>query len=252
MKDQVFTGRTVVEAVGLAARTLGLAPDALRYVILEREAPGVLGMGGTPARIAVLLESRATGGGGAPASSSPVETERRGPGRSDKVSKAQDPRAAIRGFIRELGETGELDLTAEVEETDDRTVVRLFGSGRDILLERGAEGLVALDHILQRAFAHDVQSRRLVLECEGFREARDGALGARAKALAEEVLADGRSRETEPLNSYERRIVHVALADMPGVRTFSVGEGADRRVTVARRSPDDPAAGQGNDGGREG
>jgi spoIIIJ-associated protein len=249
MKDQVFTGRTVVEAVGLAARTLGLAPDALRYVILEREAPGVLGMGGTPARIAVLLESQAMSG--ASASSGAVETERRGPGRSEKVSKAQDPRAAIRAFIRELGETGELDLTAEVEETDDRTVVRLFGSGRDILLERGAEGLVALDHILQRAFAHDVQSRRLVLECEGFREARDGALGARAKELAAQVLADGRSRETEPLNSYERRIVHVALADMPGVRTFSVGEGADRRVTVARRGPEDPPA-QGNDGGRQG
>jgi len=251
MKDQVFTGRTVVEAVGLAARTLGLAPDALRYVILERETPGVLGMGGTPARIAVLLESRGSAGGSGSATSGPEAQERRSASRSEKVSKAQDPRAAIRAFIRELAETGELDLTAEVEETEQRTVVQLFGAGREALLERGAEGLVALDHILQRAFAHEVQPRRLVLECEGFREARDAALGARAKELAAAVLGDGRSRETEPLNSYERRIVHVALTDMPGVRTFSVGEGPDRRVTVARRSPDDAPQGE-SGGGTEG
>jgi len=249
MKDQVFTGRTVVEAVGLAARTLGLAPDALRYVILERETPGVLGMGGTPAWIAVLLESQ--GASGASAGAGPVGQERRSAGRSEKVSKSQDPRAAIRAFIRELSEAGEIDLTAEVEDTESRTVVQLFGSGREALLERGAEGLVALDHILQRAFAHEVQPRRLVLECEGFREARDAALGARAKELAEAVLGDGRSRETEPLNSYERRIVHVALTDVPGVRTFSVGEGPDRRVTVARRSPDDPPQGE-SGGGTEG
>lgn len=251
MKDQVFTGRTVVEAVGLAARTLGVAADSLRYVILERGAPGVLGMGGTPARIAVLLESRGAGtavSGPAPASGS----EPYGGTRAERVSKAQDPQAAIRAFIRELAETGELDLTADVQETEQRTVVQLFGGGREILLERGAEGLVALDHILQRAFAHDVHPRRLVLECEGFREARDAALGARAKELAEAVLADGRARETEPLNSYERRIVHVAVTEVPGVRTFSVGEGADRRVTVARRSPDDPPQEQGSGGGREG
>ena len=57
--------------------------------------------------------------------------------------------------------------------------------------------------------------------------------------LAEQVLADGRARRTDPLNSYERRIVHVTLAEVRGVQTFSVGEGADRRVTVA---PADDAA----------
>ena len=243
MKDQVFSGRTVAEAVDVAARTLGLAPDALRYVVLEREKAGVLGMGGTPARIAVLLESR---GSGAPG---PVD-RRSAPRSGERTDKPQDVQARIRSFIRELAEVGELDLTAEVVEEEQRTIVRLFGADRELLLERGAEALTALDHVLQRGFGSEIHPRRLVVECEGFREARDAALADRARELAKAVREDGKPRETEPLNSYERRIVHMALTDEPGIQTFSVGEGLDRRVTVAPRGPEDGARKAGDDGQR--
>jgi spoIIIJ-associated protein len=219
MKDQVFAGRSVSEAVEIAGRTLGLAPDAIRYVILERESPGVLGIGGTPARIAVLLErGRATEG---------VPQERQ-----------QDPRASIRAFVREFAEAADLDLTAEVHDEEQRTVVRLFGQDRDILLEQGGEVLLALDHVVQRAFGREVHPRRLVVECEGFRETRDAALEGRARELARAVRMDGKPREMEPLNAYERRIIHLAIGEEPGLRTFSVGEGLDRRVTIARTDED--------------
>ena len=52
------------------------------------------------------------------------------------------------------------------------------------------------------------------------------------------VRGDGRPRESRPLNAYERRIIHVAISEEPGLRTFSVGEGADRRVTVAPADPE--------------
>ena len=248
MKDQVFTGRTVTEALETAGRTLGLAPDAIRYVVLERESAGVLGMGGTPARIAVLLESRGQPGPTDRRSAPRPERER-----AERTDKPRDVQAGIRSFVRELAEVGELDLTAEVEEGEQRTVVRLFGADRALMLERGAEALTALDHILQRAFGQSVHPRRLVIECEGFREARDAALADRARELATAVKGDGRPRETEPLNSYERRIVHVALSEESGIRTFSVGEGLDRRVTVALRGPDDPPASKPEgDGGHEG
>jgi spoIIIJ-associated protein len=236
MKDQIFTGRNVAEAVDIAGRTLGLAPDAIRYVVLEREAPGVMGIGGTPARIAVLLDARKGGSGAGPMLG--ANERPRGEGGERERSSAprerpQDLRAALRAFVRELAETGEIDLTAEVEEDEQRTTVRLFGADRELLLERGAEALLALDHIIQRAFAHDIHPRRLVVECEGYRETRDAALETKARELADAVRADGQPRETEPLNSYERRIIHVTLTDAPGVRTFSVGEGPDRRVTIA-------------------
>lgn len=249
MKDQIFTGRSVAEAVDIAGRTLGLAPDAIRYVVLERESTGMLGIGGTPARIAVLLDAR-KGGGGTAGPTVPVQERERGERPARAEEKPKDLRAALRAFIRELAETGELDLTAEIEEEGQRTVVRLFGADRTLLLENGAEALIALDHILQRAFGHDIHPRRLAIDCEGYREARDGALEARARELAEAVRADGRSRETEPLNSYERRIIHVALQEAPGVKTFSVGEGPDRRVTIAPAT-DDPAVPEPGGGGAD-
>ena len=94
--------------------------------------------------------------------------------------------------------------------------------------------------MLHKVAQGENEPRRLIVECEGYRTRRDDALRRRALLLAEQVLADGRPRRTEPLNSYERRIVHVTLAEMEGVRTFSVGEGADRRVTVAPAGPDAP------------
>jgi len=195
----------------------------------------------------VLLDARKGGGGAGP--TVPVqERERNDRAAAAAEEKPRDLQAALRAFIRELAETGELDLTAEVEEDGQRTVVRLFGADRALLLENGAEALIALDHILQRAFGHDIHPRRLAIDCEGYREARDGALEARARELADAVRADGRSRETEPLNSYERRIIHVALSEAPGVKTFSVGEGPDRRVTIAPAT-DDPAAPEQGGGG---
>ena len=83
-------------------------------------------------------------------------------------------------------------------------------------------------------YAPFLSSRRLFLDCEGFREQRDEALRQKALGLAAAVRADGTPRLTDPLNAYERRIVHMAVAEEPGVITYSVGEGDGRRVTIAR------------------
>lgn len=234
MKDQVFSGRTVAEALATAGRTLGLAPSAIRYVVLQGEP---ISPGGSSAQIAVLLEENRT--------SSPARAgERRAPDRATSKERSQDAQAAIRAFMRELAGASGFDLTAEVQQEGERTVVRLFGADQPVLLEQDGALLLALDHVIQRAFGHDVPGR-LVVDCEGFRANRDAGLEARARQLASQVRADGQPRETEPLNSYERRVVHVTLSEEPGVRTFSVGEGNDRRVTVA------PAVPQGPEGSRD-
>ena len=217
MKDRVFSGLEVADALAAAGSALGLPAETLRYVVLEAGRPGGLGVSPTPARIAVLLDDAP-----APPSREPAPPRLSG-----------DPRAGIRAVVRALGEAAGIDLAAEIEEGEQGLRVHLGGKDRGFFLEEGGEVLRATEHLLMRMFARDVAPRGILVDCEGYREQRDEALRATARELAAAVTADGKARTSPALNAYERRIVHLALAEVKGVVTFSVGEGGDRRVTVA-------------------
>jgi spoIIIJ-associated protein len=218
VKDRVFSGRDVADALATAGQALGLPAEALRYVVLETGLPGGLGVNPTPARIAVLLD-------GSPVPPRPAAEKPRPTG--------GDPRAGMRGVVRALGEAAGIDLSAEIEEGEEALRVHLGGSDRGFFLEEGGEVLRATEHLLMRMFARDVAQRGILVDCEGYREQRDEALRVKARELAAAVTADGKARTSPALNAYERRIVHLALAEVEEVVTYSVGEGGDRRVTVA-------------------
>jgi spoIIIJ-associated protein len=239
MSDPVFTGQDIPDAVASAARSLGLDAARLRYVVLDAGRPGGLGVSASPARIAVLLERRPAG------ETRPAAAPRSAP-REDAqppAPRSGDVRADIRGLVRVLGEAASVDLSAEVEEGPDGLVVRLQGAGCALLLEEEGEVFQAFEHVLQRAFRGRLASGRLAVQCEGYRDHRDRRLRERALELARAVEEDGRPRRTEPLNSYERRIVHMIVSERPGLETYSVGEGADRRVTIAPRRAADAGGG---------
>jgi spoIIIJ-associated protein len=131
-----------------------------------------------------------------------------------------------------LSEATGLEIALGVVEKDGRLEVRVEGGGASVFL--GEEGVPpALEHVLRRWAERAGQD--LALAGAGHRERRDEALRQRALQLADAVRVDGQPRRLEGLNSYERRIVHMALQDAPGVETFSVGEGAGRRVVIAPR-----------------
>jgi spoIIIJ-associated protein len=239
VKDRVFSGPDVEEALASAAASLGLPMAELRYVVLDPGGSGSRGLKATPARIAVLLQERPADGGPqrrpAAAPRGPVEP---GP---------VDLRSSLRAVVRALAEAGDLRLECDVEQTAEALVLQI--RGEDAAFFHGEDGkgepLHALEHLLQRAHAAALHPLFLRVRCEGYRERRDEALAEEARRVAEAVRADGEPRELEPRNAYERRIVHVALQDEPGVRTFSVGEGLDRRVTIALAAarPEEPAGG---------
>jgi len=232
VKDRAFSGRDVAEAVALASKTLGVSASALRYVVLDAGRPGGLGISPSPARIAVLVDS------GQPETRT---SDRHGDEDDEEDNQPGDPQADVRALVRTVGEAAGLDLVAEIDSTRDAFVVRLGGSDRRFWLGAGeAEVFLAFEHLLQRIFGPEISPRRLVVECEGYREMRDEALRAQARELAAAVRGDGQPRETPPLNSYERRIIHLTIAEEPGLASFSVGEGGDRRVTVslAATAPD--------------
>jgi spoIIIJ-associated protein len=237
MSDPVFTGQDVADAVASAARSLGLEASRLRYVVLEAGRPGGLGVSASPARIAVLLERRPAGERAPARVAAPRDDEQ------PAAPRTGDVRPGIRALVRALAEAAGVDLGAEIEEGPDGLLVRLQGPGCAMLLEEEGEVFRALEHVLQRAFRSRLESGRLAVECEGYRNHRDGRLREQALELARAVEADGKARRTEPLNSYERRIVHMVVSERPGLETYSVGEGADRRVTIAVRSGAPGAAG---------
>lgn len=236
MKDRVFSGPDVDEALAVAAASLGLPRAELRYVVLEAGTAGGRGLKPTVARIAVLLPE-------------PSCTEAPPRDRAPAPGPAEDPRAGLRETVRAVAEAGGLDVEAEVEESERAVVVRLRGP--DVAFFLGPEGrgevLRATEHLLQRLHGAALQPRPLRLTCEGFRERRDEALAEEARRLAAAVRADGQPREMEPLNAYERRIVHVSLQSEAGVTTYSVGEGSARRVTVAPAAPGAPEAPDGGE-----
>lgn len=232
MKDRAFTGRDVAEAVAAAALGLGLPPASLRYVVLEAGSPGGRGVKPSPARIAVLLD--ASHPGPRPESASPASAPPPGP----------EPRAVVRAAFRTIVEAAGLDATLELAEDAGTLQGSVTGADTGFFLggDGGAGVLQAVEHLLQRAFANAGGEEWLHLTCEGFRERRDQALTEQALELAAAVKQDGVARTTAPLNSYERRMIHVALSGMAGILTYSVGEGSDRRVTVALAPPGNPDA----------
>ena len=149
-----------------------------------------------------------------------------------------------------------MDVWAEIaeEEEGDKVVVHLKGADHAFFFGEEGRGdvLRAMEHLIQRTYGSHFLPRSLRVACEGFQDRRDAALADEARALAAAVREDGAPRTTEPLNGYERRIVHLALNEEEDVTTYSVGEGASRRVTVALASvgegsaaepPADPAGG---------
>jgi spoIIIJ-associated protein len=226
MKDRVFSGDDVPDALAVAAASLGLPEAELRYVVLDPGSAGGRGLQPTRARVAVLLE------------------DSRGPAAEPQTPPPPaDARAGIRGTVRAVAEAAGVDVWAEISEEEERVIVHLRGPDHSFFFGREGRGdvLRATEHLLQRMYGAEFLPRPLRVECEGFQERRDAALAEEARDLAAAVREDGAPRTTEPLNAYERRVVHLALNDEPAVTTFSVGEGAARRVTVAPKGSESPS-----------
>jgi spoIIIJ-associated protein len=223
MKDRTFAGRDLKEALALAEKTLGLPPERLRYVVLSHGSPGALGMAGTPAEIAVLLGDR-----------EPEAPPREAPAAAGE----SDPRDVVVKVLGALVQAAGLDIGIEVEEDEDTLKVKIAGADQGFFLEHDAEVLESLEYLLRRALPGE-GFPRLVLECEGRRALREEGLRKTARELGAAVLADGVARSTPPMNAYERRIIHMTVAETPGLTTKSVGEGADRRVTITPVFPED-------------
>jgi len=134
----------------------------------------------------------------------------------------------IAKVVKEMG----LSLETQVETTADGTRINLAGDGAEALLAHRGEGLQALQSIVDSAFRKALGDQRLLVDCMDFRRGKDNELRTMAKFLAEKAKNSGAEQSIGPLNAYERRLVHLAVAEVPGVTSESIGDAAVKTVTI--------------------
>ena len=135
-------------------------------------------------------------------------------------------------FVRDLGRALGITLEVEIERIEDGTRVRLAGDGSELFLQRKAAGLDALQHVVNAAFRREHADGHIVVDCLDYRKGKDGELRESARILAERARDTGESQEIGPLNPYARRIVHLAVADIPGVSSESMGDAFMKTVLI--------------------
>ena len=144
--------------------------------------------------------------------------------------------AQIAKFVQEVVDAMGVALTTSVEETAEGTRINLEGEDGGVLVRRGGEGLQALQHLVATAFRKQLgDDNRIMIDCNGFRKDKDAELRQMALFLGQKALQSGAAQEMGPLNSYERRIVHMAVAELEGVASESIGDAAVKTVIISPR-----------------
>jgi spoIIIJ-associated protein len=143
----------------------------------------------------------------------------------------------IATFVQNVVDAMGVELTAGVEETPEATRINLHGEDGGVLIRRGGEGLQALQHLVATAFRKQLgDDTRIVIDCNGFRRDKDQELRQMALFMADKARTSGMPQEMGPLNPYERRIVHLAIAEDPGVSSESIGDAFMKTVIISTRS----------------
>jgi spoIIIJ-associated protein len=142
----------------------------------------------------------------------------------------------IADFVQRVVNAMGLELIARIEETAEGTRINLEGEDGGVLVRRGGEGLQALQHIVATAFRKQLgDDNRIVIDCNGFRRDKDAELRQMARFMAEKARTSSVPQEMGPLNPYERRIVHLTIAEDPTVTSESIGDAFMKTVIIATK-----------------
>ena len=140
----------------------------------------------------------------------------------------------IAEFVQRIVSAMGLSLTASVEELPDGVRINMDGEDGNILIRRQGEALAALQHVVTAAYRPAAaEKRRVIVDCLGYRQGKDAELRQMALFLAEKTRSTGLAQEIGPLNPYERRIVHLAVAEVDSVTSESIGDAFEKTVIIS-------------------
>lgn len=205
-KELIVTAKTVEEAKSKAAAELGVAEELIEYTVLEEGKRGFLGLGATDAKVQAVYS----------------------------VGGAQIALDFIRNVIADMELS--LDVSMAAGNNDD-TVISVEGEGAGLLIGHHGETLDALQYLANLAANKKIKGEKreyvkISLDVEGYRAKREETLRKLARQKASQVLKGKKSVMLEPMNPYERRIIHSEVQGIEGVSTNSIGSENNRRVVM--------------------
>ncbi|AWI07487.1 RNA-binding cell elongation regulator Jag/EloR [Clostridium drakei] len=202
MKVIEMTGRTVEEALKVALNDLNVTEDKVEVEVLDSGKKGFFNIGSRPAKIKVTVKR-------------------------DYIYEAKT-------FLRDI--LNYMKVKAEIKTKEEGNLIKVSLTGPDmgILIGYRGETLDSLQYLISLVVnkGHEGEYKRVILDTENYRLKREETLKRLARRIADKVRKTGRSVKLEPMNPYERRIIHSALQDDILVDTYSEGEEPHRRVVV--------------------
>lgn len=195
-------GKTVEDAVKSGAEQLGVSVDEVDYVVLEEAQKGGLFKKPVPAKVSV----------------------------SKKLKDSQRAVKFLEGLFEKVNVSVDTEITTDIE---DKICINLISTNSSFLIGYRGEVLDALQ-CLAGAVANIGREdyKRVVVDCENYRKKREDILVELANKLAAKSVRTGRKINLEPMNPFERRIIHTTLADNPDVKTESEGKEPNRYLVI--------------------
>jgi len=204
IKSIEVSGRTEDEAIETALEQLGLVRDDVSVEIVERAKTGFLGLKNTPAVVKVLYEA------------------------------SEDRTGQVEGFLTGLFQRMGIEAETEISEGNGSINVTLKGKDPGSLIGRRGETLDAIQHLTNYVINRGSSGRvRVNLDAENYRQRRNETLESLAARTAGKVIKYRRNMTLDPMNAYERHVIHTSLQDYENISTYSVGSEPNRRIVVA-------------------
>ena len=267
-KGGEFRGKTVETAVSAGLAALRLTRDQVDIEVIRPGSRGVLGIGAEDAVVRLTprkrVESRPSSAPPAPKPPPPapvlVQPEPKPapapqptPPEAPEPTRASQPvlealtqaappavvlgKELLEGLLARMNLDADVEIKpqsdAEADEGDRMLVLNIVGDDLGMLIGRQNEVLSALEFITRLMVNQQSRTRsNFIIDVNGYRAKRAESLHKLALRMADQVVPAGRTMALEPMSPAERRIIHLALRDHPGVTTHSVGEGDRRKVTI--------------------
>ena len=210
------SGKTEEEAIAAGLEQLGKTRDEVSVEVMERSKKGVLGIGRTDAVVRLSYEEVEV-----------ADTQR------DRVERY------LRGLLDCMGVEADIEIT---EREGGGIVANLSGSAMGAIIGRRGETLDAIQHLVNYSVNRGSEKMHISVDAENYRSKREESLVRLAEKMAAKAVKYKRSMALEPMNSYERHVIHTALQNYEGVSTASTGVEPNRRVVVTYEKPETPAS----------